>query len=278
MKFRSTVKQGLIRNTPKWFSEWVIDFYIKVRFRTVPRIRGYSTVGDVLNCVVAYNELGGYCIPQNSIQRPAAQAVMRGEVWEKETIDYIAKQVSGGDVVHGGMYFGDFLPGLSKALADGAKVWAFEPNFDNYSCAKITQAINRLNNVEMFNAGMGEKDTVAKMHTRSPEGVGLGGSSTILRSSTSLSDSQLDEVAILAIDSVLPESRNVDVIQLDVEGYEKEALSGALKTIERCKPVLIIEVPPSEEWMENNILNLGYVRDGDVQGNSIYRCRTPSEK
>jgi len=34
---------------------------------------------------------------------------------------------------------------------------------------------------------------------------------------------------------------NVDVIKIDVEGYEEEVLRGSVKTIERCKPILYIE-------------------------------------
>lgn len=35
----------------------------------------------------------------------------------------------------------------------------------------------------------------------------------------------------------------VDFIQLDVEGYDLEAIKGGIKTIKRCKPTISIEIP-----------------------------------
>ena len=91
-----------------------------------------------LSAVIAYNEFGGYVIPNESIDRPAAQSVLSGAVWEKTTIEYMIAQAGGGDIVHAGTYFGDFLPALSVGIAPGAKVWAFEPNSVNYRCAAMT--------------------------------------------------------------------------------------------------------------------------------------------
>jgi len=39
-----------------------------------------------------------------------------------------------------------------------------------------------------------------------------------------------------------------DVIHLDVEGYELEVLTGAIKTIETCKPLIISEIKPEKRF------------------------------
>ena len=39
----------------------------------------------------------------------------------------------------------------------------------------------------------------------------------------------------------------VDLIKLDVEGMEEEALEGAKETIKRCKPVMYIETVKSDK-------------------------------
>jgi hypothetical protein len=67
----------------------------------------------------------------------------------------------------------------------------------------------------------------------------------------------------------------VSILQLDVEGHEKEALAGALKTIRRCLPIIILETLPESillrsAWFAENVLGLGYRPFGTVHGNVIY--------
>jgi hypothetical protein len=52
---------------------------------------------------------------------------------------------------------------------------------------------------------------------------------------------KLVRVDVVAIDEIVPETRSVSLIHLDVEGFEDFAILGAAKTIARCKPKLIIE-------------------------------------
>src|SRR6185503_2832313 len=95
--------------------------------------------------VIAANDLGIFCIPRNALHRPACRAVMLGQVWEAETLQFLVDNAAG-DIVHGGTFFGDFLPALSRAYA---RVWAFEPNAESFKCAELTIKLNELANVEL---------------------------------------------------------------------------------------------------------------------------------
>ena len=48
-------------------------------------------------------------------------------------------------------------------------------------------------------------------------------------------------IDIVIINDVIPIQSNISIMQLDVEGYEKNALEGTLETIKRCKPIIILE-------------------------------------
>ena len=72
-------------------------------------------------------------------------------------------------------------------------------------------------------------------------GQALGGSSRIVGNDREKMPG-MEIVQIVAIDDVVGIDRLISIIQLDVEGHEKEALSGALKTVRRCFPILILEV------------------------------------
>ena len=224
-----------------------------------------------LKCCIAYNTYGGYCVPLSSRHRPAAQKILAGEIWEPETIDFLRLHCEEGDVVHAGAFFGDFLPALSRSCALEAKVWAFEPNPENYRCALITAHINGLDNIELMNAGLGERQAFLPMVTVGANGRSLGGGSRIAETSCSSRQEGSINVKMVTIDEIVPCDRKVSIIQLDVERFEKPALTGALMTIQRSKPIIILETWPEEPWLSKNILPLGYRIAGNVHGNTILR-------
>jgi FkbM family methyltransferase len=222
-----------------------------------------------LKCTIAWNELGIYCLPLSSHHRPSAQKILRHRVHEPETLAFMAENCGACDIVHAGTYFGDFLPALSRAIAPGAKVWAFEPNPENYVCARITVEINALSNVVLTHAGLGEKPEKLLIKTQE-NGKVLGGASEIVLNQNE--NMVVEPVQMATIDDAVGDNRIVSIIQLDVEGHEKEALCGAMKTIRRCRPVIILEVLPGStllqsEWFHREILAMGYSMSGPVAGN-----------
>jgi FkbM family methyltransferase len=234
----------------------------------------------VLKCIVSYNKYGGYCVPESSRHRPAAKTILSNDVHEPKTIEYLISNCADGDIVHAGTYFGDFLPALSQACSSKAKIWAFEPNPENYKCARITTYINDINNVELINAGLGERKEMLVMLTSDKNGKACGGASKILTHETDNIPGGTQVVQILTIDETILPDRKVSIIQLDVEGHEKQALSGALKTIQRCLPIIIVEVNPKSTliesaWFTENILVLGYKITKFAHGNAVLICNSP---
>lgn len=245
--------------------------------RRAPRLTRFEGEADsVLQGVVAYNEYGGYCVPLASLHRPAAQAILAGGVWERDTLGFLSSRgAGGGDVVHAGTYFGDFLPALSRSRAPGAKVWAFEPNPESYRCARITAEINQLRNVELRNAGLGEREGRLSMETTDAGGRSLGGASRILAEAGASASPVLATVDVVALDEAIPRDREISIIQLDVEGFEQQALCGALGTIRRCRPDLVLETLPGEPWLAANLWPLGYRLAGKLDVNVILSVSGP---
>jgi hypothetical protein len=85
-----------------------------------------------------------------------------------------------------------------------------------------------------------------------------------------LPDSTYEDTRIVALNEVVPQDRNVSIVQLDVEGYEQQALKGALEILKRCLPILILEnLPQNPKWHERNIFALGYREIGTISRNRI---------
>jgi FkbM family methyltransferase len=204
--------------------------------RSTPKLTSYSGVPSV---IVAYNEYGAYCLPRAALHRPACQAVLNGDVWERETIAFMSANCANADIVHAGTFFGDFLPALSRAAGAGGKIWAFEPSSANHYCAKTTICLNNLWNIELLNAALGSASSRIGFSTVNAQGKALGGASHFDPAGGT------ETVTQVRIDDVVPVSRQVAILQLDVEGYEREALRGGQETIRRCRPIIILETVPT---------------------------------
>ena len=270
--FKKIIPMSIVRIVTKRYSRYVGKLktvYSKAQYDALPG----------LNCTAAYNKHGGYIIPLSSSFRPAPQKIIDNQVHEPDTIEYMLAHCEGGDIVHAGTYFGDFLPALSHGCAAGSVIWAFEPNPENYQCAHMTMLMNNLKNVSLMNAGLGAAPETLQMKTTDASGLPLGGGSRVLTADSVLTENMVTvTVDIVTIDDVVDANRHVTVIQLDVEDHEQEALGGALKTIARCLPILIIEVLPQSKfiasnWFVTNIINLGYQQKAEVHGNLVFHCK-----
>lgn len=228
---------------------------------------------DALKASIAYNGFGAYCVPLSSRHRPAARMVLSGGVWEADTIALLRARCGAGDVVHAGTYFGDFLPGVARALAPDAVLWAFEPSRENYRCARVTVELNELGNVRLAHAGLTDHAGAGLVVTADATGRALGGASRLL-ASRSAPGAVVEAVPLVTVDARVPGDRAVSVLQLDVEGHEEAALRGAIGTIRRCRPLLVLEVTPqttwrTSAWFHDEVLSLGYRDAGLVCGNVV---------
>jgi FkbM family methyltransferase len=53
------------------------------------------------------------------------------------------------------------------------------------------------------------------------------------------------DVPALAMDDIVPEDWHVDVVKIDVQGTDHVAVEGMRRTIERCRPMLLVEFWPA---------------------------------
>ncbi len=228
---------------------------------------------DALRCLFACNAHGAYCVPLASSHRPAARRILSGGVWEAETLDLLRREAREGDVVHAGTYFGDFLPALSRAARPEHVVWAFEPSRENFRCAQITLLLNDISNVRLLNAALGDREGTEWLVTESDDGRALGGGSFLAGAGIEGKRGRPTErVRTVRIDDVVEPDRRISAIQLDVEGTEEAALAGAMETVRRWRPLLVLETLPGREWLESHLVALGYREVKQVDGNHVLKA------
>jgi FkbM family methyltransferase len=117
-------------------------------------------------------------------------------------------------------------------------VLGFEPDKRNFEKAQTNLRLNEFGNVRFLNHGLGPESCVARLYRVNSDNKGMN---RILSKTANQFD--FEEVRIKALDEVIAdEPLMVDMIKIDVEGYELKVLRGAVETINRCRPKLFIEL------------------------------------
>jgi FkbM family methyltransferase len=136
------------------------------------------------------------------------------------------------------LYFGKTNP--------GAKIFAFEPHNVSFRRAVENIGLNdSLKNISIFNMGLGSSPKKQKLYEVHPNNPGMN---RILDSA----DYPYTEISIETLDHfiMINDIQNVDIIKLDVEGYEHEVLKGGILSIKKFHPVLLIEL--DDKYLKEN--------------------------
>ena len=83
----------------------------------------------------------------------------------------------------------------------------------------------------------------------------------------------VEAVAAAMLDFVVPLDRKVSILQLDVEGHEKQAMLGAYHLVNRWAPILILEYFNKPQWIARRFPGLGYRHIGKLHGNHVFAAR-----
>ena len=103
-------------------------------------------------------------------------------------------------------------------------------------------------NVSLYTYALGEYDTKSTLKITDESGLEMGPRSEI---------GDGIGVKMIKLDTFIVEK--IDLIHLDIEGYEFEALKGAKELIERDKPIIILEIDSRAVDYNNFMLSINYV-------------------
>lgn len=129
---------------------------------------------------------------------------------------------------------------LSGKVGKEGKVISFEPFPKTYQRFEKNLALNKsANNIKLEKIALGDKPAILKMYS---ENQGNSGQNRI--SAASDSKGEAFEVVITTLNNYIEANpiSKIDLIKIDVEGFEYKALLGASEVIKKYKPGLFIEV------------------------------------
>ena len=166
-------------------------------------------------------------------------AIASGHFEPHETAFVVKTIKKGMTVLDVGANIGYFSTIFAGLVGDSGKVIAFEPVTDTYHKLSAAISMNGLESMVELRKAAASETTGTCQISYNPDSVNMGGVSIALVGAETPYSIQ-ETAATVRIDEVVG-GRPVHFIKMDVEGAEGLALSGALETIRRNKPIMMIE-------------------------------------
>ena len=191
-------------------------------------------------------------------------------------------------VIDVGAQAGQLSKIFSRYVPQG-RVLAVEPGQYSLSILSVVKLIRRLTPVLIISKGVGDKPGEATLQTPlKKSGVLRFGLSKI---STGKEDdvdktTENEHVVMTTVDSLIEErreKRNFSLLKADIEGHEYKMLCGAVNSIGKSKPCLLLEISNDKEKILNFLLTrnytvLGLVNYGGKETESLRLVKISSGK
>jgi FkbM family methyltransferase len=163
--------------------------------------------------------------------------IVSGEAWEGHILKALEEHVVPGTVVIDvGAHIGTHTVPIARLVGPWGRVYAFEPQRKIFRELHHNLALNGATNAVALRYAVGSGDTrIIEMNPATPgneggTGVGAGGDRAELRT--------LDSFGF----------ERVSLIKIDVEHFENAVIDGAIDTIRRNRPTILIEIMGGEDF------------------------------
>lgn len=161
---------------------------------------------------------------------------------------------------------------------DFERIICFEPMLEHQQCWK--KNLSLAPNAQLLPFALGAKIAQAHIRTRTPGSSGDTGIDPVAERSSLRATIQPEGelIKVRPLDDF--ELTNIDLIKIDCEGYELFVLQGAVETLKRNKPCLIVEQKPETGMKERYgvtaadclayLRGLGAIQRAAIQGDYIF--------
>ena len=177
--------------------------------------------------------------------------------YEKDNLDYICKNWENGkvgnDIKNGCILdIGTNIGNHTLYFFNEAKISkaiCFEPINSTFDILCKNIKLNHLEEkVDLRNMAVGEHNGLSSVKFYDKENIG----------STQIAINKNGDIPIISIDSLHIED-NIKLVKIDVEGFETNVIRGAINTIRKNKPYIMIEIQDENfDFIKSELKKLGY--------------------
>ena len=204
-----------------------------------------------------YND---FYFPDGDIHTPPAMF----QEWKEKGAQVLSYVPLRDVVVQAGGNSGVFPVKLAKYFN---RVFTFEPIEENWDCLATNVLERDIGNIKYFKSGLGSREGNAGVSRIVPGNFGA----------TSIAYSDNGSINMTTIDDMGLD--RLDLLWLDVEGFELEAIQGGELTIRQYKPIIVLENnglifgeynPDGDQRVVDWMLKFGYERKQRIMRDDIY--------
>lgn len=225
IKMRDLIKSGVHFSDKLLIFLWLID-----------QKKGLKNEVYIKNKIGLFHFLKGYGVWESSIYDG------------NEVKPYF--KIKEGTFIDVGANIGKYTLILGNRLKNMGKVISIEPEKRNFSVLKKNVEINKLNNIILKNVALSNKNGVVKLYLNKNPG----------RHSIKRVTENTTLVRAVRLDDLVKKYKITDVnlIKIDVETAEVEVLKGAINTIKKHSPNMIIEILNQDNFRKVRDILKGY--------------------
>ena len=189
----------------------------------------------------------------------------------------------GKDIIDAGAYIGDSALVFDRFFNKCRSIYAFEPESSSYSLMEKTIAMNRKEKIIPVRLALGDANSDGELTIH-----GMGSNLLDRHRESDNGEENVQLIKVVKLDDYVKQNNIIaGVIKTDLEGYEMHFLRGALETIRKYRPILLLSIYHSADdffgikpFIES--LDLGYkfrlfkADDGMILGGTCLIC-TPEK-
>jgi FkbM family methyltransferase len=210
--------------------------------------------GFLRNCDLEIQEGPGQGLRFNT--GGSAVSFVMGSSQQPEQLALKAMLAEGANFYDIGANVGFFTVIAARFLGPAGRIFCFEPLPTNHQQIRHNATLNGFTNIEIVETALGNIDGEASFWTSAEPTWGK------LVSTGKVPDKMTGEikVPVRRLDGIIAESGLVppDAIKIDVEGAEVDVLLGAMETLRRYRPRLLIELHGTNAAVAELLSELDY--------------------